>query len=222
MKLFSYVVARDYGFAPNPFYSWCTLATCKPRIRAAAAVSDWVIGTGAKPYNLAGHLIFAMRVEEICDFGAYWSDSRFLAKKPVLNGSLKQLYGDNIYHLEQGLWKQEDSHHSGPGGRSNRHNIKRDTSANRVLLSQRFVYYGENAPAIPKRFRPYRPTEEEICSFRQGHRVLSQKLTESFVSWLEQEGKWGLQGMPLEFKKHQRVNRAVGQERASHPAKGAG
>jgi len=217
MKLFSYVVARDYGFAPNPFYGWCTLATCKPRIRATAEVGDWVIGTGAKSkYGLAGHLVFVMRVEETCDFDAYWSDPRFSAKKPVLNGSLKQLYGDNIYHREEGRWKQEDSHHSHAGGQVNRHNVTRDTSANRVLLSRRFVYFGENAPAIPKRFRPYKPTGEEICSPGQGHRVLSTKLAEAFESWLEQLGKWGLQGMPLEFKSHKRAERDVERQRASH------
>lgn len=214
MKLFSYVVARDYGFAPNPFYGWCTLATCKPKIRAKASVGDWVIGTGAKiRYNLVGHLIFAMRVEETCDFDTYWSDPRFLAKRPVLNGSLKQLYGDNIYHREGGRWKQEDSHHSHAGGQVNRDNVARDTSANRVLLSRRFVYFGENAPAIPKRFRPYKATGEEICSPGQGHRVLSTRLAQAFETWLEQLGKWGLQGMPLEFKNHKRAERGADLQR---------
>lgn len=205
MKLFSYVVARDYGFAPNPFYGWCTLATCKPRIRASAAVGDWVIGTGAKgKYGLVGHLVFAISVEERCDFDAYWNDPRFSFKKPVLNGSLKQIYGDNIYHRERGRWKQEDSHHSYAGGRPNRHNIARDTSVNCVLISSRFVYFGGSAPAIPKRFRPYEPTGEDICCPGQGHRVLSSKLAEAFESWLEQRGNWGQQGMPIEFKKHER------------------
>src|SRR5712692_10528871 len=51
VKLYSYVVARDYGFAPNPFFGFCTLATCKPEIRKAAAIDDWVIGTGSKRQN---------------------------------------------------------------------------------------------------------------------------------------------------------------------------
>lgn len=221
MRLFSYVVARDYGFAPNPFYGWCTLATCKPRIRAKASVGDWVIGTGAKSkYGLAGHLIFAMRVEEVLDFDAYWNDPRFSAKKPVLNGSLKQLYGDNIYHREVGRWKQEDSHHSHAGGRVNCHNVARDTSANRVLLSRRFVYFGENAPAIPTRFRPYKPTGEDLCAPGVGHRVLSTKLAEAFAAWLDNRNEWGLQGMPLEFEKHQRADSATQQERPSRPARG--
>jgi hypothetical protein len=203
MKLFSYVVARDYGFAPNPFYGSCTLATCKPRIRASVAVGDWVIGTGAKgKYGLAGHLIFAAKVEETCDFDAYWNDLRFACKKPVLNGSLKQVYGDNIYHHEHGRWKQEDSHHSYVGGRQNPHNITRDTSVNRVLISSRFVYFGSRTPTIPKRFRSYKPTGQDICCQGQGHRVFSLELAEAFEDWLEQRGDWGLVGMPLEFKKH--------------------
>ena len=48
MKLYSYIVARDFGFAPNPFYGFCTLATCKPKIREHASVGDWVVGTGAR------------------------------------------------------------------------------------------------------------------------------------------------------------------------------
>ena len=48
MRLHSYVVARDYGFAPNPFFGVCTLATCKPKIRSAAKLGDWVMGTGSK------------------------------------------------------------------------------------------------------------------------------------------------------------------------------
>ena len=31
-KSYSYVVARDYGFAPNPFNGILTLAACKPVI----------------------------------------------------------------------------------------------------------------------------------------------------------------------------------------------
>jgi len=206
MKLWSYIVARDYGFAPNPFGGWCTLATCKPKIRSSAKVGDWVVGTGAKTkYNLGGRLIYAMQVHEILDFDTYWSDPRFLCKRPVLNGSLKQVYGDNIYHTRGKRWVQEDSHHSEEGGRPNRRNIARDTSANRLLISRRFIYFGSKSPLIPMRFRPYRATGESICCHGQGHRVLSEALAIDFKGWLEKRGEWGLLGMPLEFAKHKRV-----------------
>ena len=41
-RIHSYVVRYDSGFAPNPFYGYCTLATCKPNIRRSADIGDWV------------------------------------------------------------------------------------------------------------------------------------------------------------------------------------
>jgi hypothetical protein len=122
-----------------------------------------------------------------------------------LNGSLKLVYGDNIYHRDGRRWVQENSHHSRDDGRTNRRNVARDTSANRVLVARRFVYFGEAAPPIPKRFRPYRATSEDICCPGQGHRVISGELAKAFEDWLEAKGEWGLRGMPIEFKDHERT-----------------
>lgn len=205
MRLFSYIVARDYGFAPNPFHGLCTLATCKPRIRASANIGDWIVGTGAKTkYDLAGRLLYAMKVDEVLTFDTYWADPRFLSKRPVLNGSLKQVYGDNIYRRGHGRWCQVNSHHSLGGGRRNLPNIARDTSVDRLLLGRRFVYFGKAAPLFPKRFRPFKATGEDICCPGQGHRVMSSRICVLLEKWLEKQGRWGLQGMPLEFDSHER------------------
>ena len=48
MEYYSYVIKRDFGFAPNPFGEFCTLATCKPVIRKVANVNDWVFGISPK------------------------------------------------------------------------------------------------------------------------------------------------------------------------------
>src|SRR6266446_9096276 len=108
MKLYSYVVARDYGFAPNPFFGVCTLATCKPRIRSVAQIGDWVIGTGSKTRKREKHLVCAMRVTGAMTFNQYWSDPRFQAKQPNLRGSKKQAFGDNIYSrgVRTRRWRQ--------------------------------------------------------------------------------------------------------------------
>lgn len=205
MKLYSYILARDFGFAPNPFYGWCTLATCKSLYRLKAEIGDWIIGTGAKTnYNFAGRLMYAMCVEEACDFDTYWNDPRFAAKKPVLSGSLKQLYGDNIYHKEHGTWKQEDSHHSLDNGMPNVKNLAKDTKVDRVLLSKKFVYFGDSAPNIPGIFRPFGQTKEEICAKGQEPKILSESLALAFESWLNKFGKWGIHGLPLEFRKHRK------------------
>ncbi len=209
MKLLTYIVARDYGFAPNPFHGYCTLATCKPRVRSSTSIGDWIVGTGAKTrYDLAGYLIYAMKVDEVMDFDSYWNDPRFLCKRPVTNGSLKQIYGDNIYHRVDDRWIQADSHHSLDEGRPNPKNIDHDTSVNRLLIARKFVYFGDAAPYIPEDFRPYQPTDEDICCPSQGHRVASHQFATAFESWLDNRGEWGVQGMPLEFNAHNRIGRS--------------
>ncbi len=209
MRIFSYIVARDYGFAPNPFYGYCTLATCKPRIRSAAAAGDWVVGTGAKTrYDLAGRLIYAMQVSEHMDFDTYWADSRFVAKRPFLGGSLKQAYGDNIYHREHGIWIQADSHHSLHDGSPNPANVARDTSSNRVLIGCRFSYFGSAAPRIPMRLRRFGLRERDLCCRSQGHQILAEDFAKVLEEWLAARGTWGLVGLPLEFRSHSRIDRA--------------
>ena len=207
MKLFSYIVAQDYGFAPNPHFGLCTLATCKPGIRRAAGIGDWIIGTGAKSrYDLAGHLIYAMKVSEVLDFNGYWRDPRFASKRPLLNGSLKQMYGDNIYHRRGKRWVQADSHHSREGGRPNRKNIERDTGTDRVLVAEKFVYFGAEAVTIPKRFRPFKRTGRDVCCAARGYQALPQEMAVAFERWLDERGEWGLQGMPLEYSRQKKAS----------------
>jgi hypothetical protein len=148
-SLFVYVVDRDFGFAPNPFHGTCTLATCKPKIRAAAKTGDWIIGVGGRRLAATGRCIFGMRVGQQMTFNQYWADPKFRDKRPIRNGSLVMLVGDNIYHNDGADWIQEDSHHSSPDGSSDRSNIRNDTSADFVLVSDLFYYFGIKAPEIP-------------------------------------------------------------------------
>ena len=207
MKLYSYIVARDFGFAPNPFHGYCTLATCKPVIRAGASVGDWIIGTGAKSrYNFAGRLLYAMQVAEVLNFDKYWNDPRFLQKRPNLNGSLKVIYGDNIYHREGARWLQADSHHSLEKGLPNNANIEWDTRVDRLLVATKFVYWGKEAPMIPSQFRPFLKTGDDICCKSRGHRVFGEEIATAFAGWLEKQGKWGCLGEPLEFNRQVRLS----------------
>jgi len=132
-RFFSYILTRDYGFAPNPFNGICTLATCKPKIRAAACVGDWVIGTSSASQGKKSQLIHAMRISEKISFNEYWHNPNYATKKPVMNGSLKKMYGDNIYYFNGTKWIQVDSHHSLEDGSPNKHNLRKDTSVNSVL-----------------------------------------------------------------------------------------
>ena len=60
MRLFSYKMTHDSGFAPNPFGRTLTLATCKPQIRLHKSVDDWIAGFTSR--TLAGHGIPVSRI----------------------------------------------------------------------------------------------------------------------------------------------------------------
>lgn len=199
MVLFSYVITRDYGFAPNPFGKYCTLATCKPLIRKTARVGDWIIGTGSnsKKYKMGDRLIYAMRVDEKLSYSEYWNDSRFQYKKPVMNGSKKQKYGDNIYYFDQLLNKlvQVNSHHSLEHGITNSINYNRDISGKYVLISKYFWYFGEAAPRIPEELIG------DIVKNGIGYKkIVNQNIINCFTTWLSKNFEMGYRGMPCLFK----------------------
>lgn len=187
MRLHSYVVARDYGFAPNPFHGYCTLATCKPVIRKTADICDWIVGTGSRKYGRQDHLVFAMRVSCILTYDEYWNDPRFTPKMPNLERSWKYAYGDNIYHHDKRMdkWIQEDSHHSLDGGKLNKENLQHDTSStDRVLISNHFFYWGGSGPLIPANFLG--PNGPDIRCHSRGHRnKFRQSFVYDFIKWIE-------------------------------------
>src|SRR6267154_5501101 len=74
LSLYTYVIEHDYGFAPNPFYGTCTLATCKPIIREHAGVGDYLVGTGCARRKRRGYLVYFMRVEGVTTYDKYWAD----------------------------------------------------------------------------------------------------------------------------------------------------
>lgn len=197
MTLFAYVVARDYGFAPNPFGGFCTLATCKPDIRRFAQVDDWVVGTGSAARHRKGHLVYAMKVAEVMTFDTYWADPRFQHKKPNLRASKKLAFGDNIYHRVHGGWSQLDSHHSWPDGTPNDRNIRNDTKANRVLVSTEYAYWGGSGPQIPKNLRNYHG--HDICIGRGYKRHFPVGMEAAFVAWFSALHAQGCLGRPIEW-----------------------
>ena len=196
-RLYSYIVARDYGFAPNPFYGFCTLATCKPQIRKKAEIGDWIIGTGSKSKGRDGRLVYAMRVTEAMSFDDYWADSRFLRKRPDMHASVKKAFGDNIYYRDSDTspWRQLDSHHSHVNGTQNNRNVRNDTQVNRMLVSNDFIYWGGSGPEVPT-FRGV-----TVCHTTQGHSYnFPTEVVEDFVAWLRSLDDSGYCGIPLEWQ----------------------
>ena len=198
-KVYIYVVDRDFGFAPNPFHGYCTLATCKPEIRKGATVDDWVIGMGGRRLRATGCCIFAMCVTKKITFDEYWANPDYRDKKPVRNGSNKMMVGDNIYHRAEPnkKWHQADSHHSLADGSINTDNLKRDTKTNAVLISKNFFYFGNSAPVIPQSIL-------DAIGFKNGigHRVFDIADCDKLFSWLRSQHGRSLNmvaGDPFDF-----------------------
>lgn len=202
MALYSYVVRYDSGFAPNPFYGFCTLATCKPKIRASAHVDDWIVGSGsgAKGVRRARHLVYAMRVTETLTWDEYSADPRFERKKPFRRGSRKQTCGDNIYHRAHpgAAWQQRDSFHSFDDGSADAKHIAIDTGVDRILVSDDFLYLGGTGPLVPEWLHDSQG--RSLCKQGIGHSKFDEpKLVADFVGWINSVGNSGFQGAPYEW-----------------------
>ena len=215
----AYIVEHDIGFAPNPFFGICTLATCKPEIRLKASIGDWVVGVGSIADQIRGRMVFAMKVEEAVTFDQYWGEDRFQMKKPNFQGSLKQAQGDNVYHRVAGKFVQVRSRHTHPSPEMTARHTLRDTSRDRVLISRRFVYYGADAVELPTEFE-----DEEgyrVCldgtgapqgGLQRARNFDDERLTERFETWLEAMEQWGCVGEPCEWRKRNAITRMVDEQ----------
>lgn len=199
-RIYSYVVRYDSGFAPNPFYGYCTLATCKPRIRRGARVGDWVIGCGSSESDRSGYLVYCMRISEILTFDEYDNDPRFQSKKPFRPGSHKQNCGDNIYYQYDpaGAWQQRDSFHSHDDGSTNYAHVQRDTGVNRVLISDQFVYFGGEGPVFPEELQDKEGSS--LCKRGRGERIYADpSVVADLAQWMRNLKAVGLQGEPSDW-----------------------
>jgi hypothetical protein len=176
-RLFTYIIPIDDGSAPNPFHGMCSLAICKPGIRRVANKEDWVAGVGSKNApsgDLSGHLVYAMRIEEVLPLSKYDQEarSRWPLRIPNMQSAdLAELLGDCIYDYSSGTVVQRRGVH-GPANQAT------DLSGENVLISRDFYYFGSRAIRLPDSLLP-------ICPNTQGHRSTSNDpYVSKFVSWL--------------------------------------
>ena len=148
-RLFSYIVAWDAGLAPNPYWDYCTLAVCKPKIRKSAKEGDWIVGIS--PRETGYHLVYAMKVMETLSFDEYFQDGKFELKKPNMKSSNpKILMGDNFYEPgEEGSFIQLPSSHTHYDGSENTQHKQRDLSGEKVLAAMKYYYFGVEGPTLP-------------------------------------------------------------------------
>lgn len=155
MKVRTYRLDHDLGLAPNPFFGWCTLACCMPKIREHASEGDIIIGmAGAGKQGLGRiypQLIYWMRVDEALTFDEYWADERFANKRPQMPGPKMRMVGDRTYRheAEDGGWQFDPSMHHVPSSGTAASHVDVDTSVDRLLIGSQFTYWGNAGPALP-------------------------------------------------------------------------
>ena len=197
MALYSYVLDHDFGFAPNPFFGVCTLATCKPQIRERASIGDYVMGTGCAKRGRSGRFVYMMRVDEITSYDEYWAASRFERKRPTLQRGTAHAFGDNIYHRDvNGAWKQANSLHSFPNGSPNPLNRDHDTHSEKVLIGREFVYFGGYGPMVPPELRDWKGAD--VCGRRGYRRHFPDGLEAATIAWAMALGS-GRLGTPADW-----------------------
>lgn len=163
-RVFSYVVASDSGFAPNPFHGWLTLACCKPRIRAHARVGDLVVGLSAR----GERVVYAFEVSESLAFAKYWADRRFREKRAKWTASRAvEQCGDNVYEPDggKGFVQHPSRHYDNENGRERPRVKQRDLAGLAVLAGQRFAYFGCEGPKLPRQLEFLRVTRAHRCRF---------------------------------------------------------
>ena len=175
----------------------------KRQIRKSAVVNDWIVGCGSNDRSVrrGGHLVYAMRVTETLDFRAYSSDPRFRQKIPIRNGSRKQSCGDNIYYRNANdtTWLQRDSFHSKEDGSLNPDHVARDTSVDRVLISDDYIYFGGYGPAFPEYLR--NSYGLDICKSGIGVSCFGDlELIAQFIHWIRSFGVSGYHSAPFEWR----------------------
>jgi len=208
MNCYRYKIEHDYGFAPNPFHGYLTLATCKGPIRQNKnlCIGDWILGFGSKAMNNDGYLIYAMRVDEVLTFDSYWGDPRFQCKKPVINGSLVQMYGDNVYHTDRTehptrKFVQELCAHSNKDWTVNIGHYSQDTATDKVLISKYFFYFGDRCIEVPSKFANIRLKKKDKRGNMTYHDLEGKdNQIYAFVNWLEATYGSGIHGDPCNWK----------------------
>ncbi len=190
MRFCSYIMRVDSGFAPNPFYGYCTLAACTPNHSGVKlSKGDWIMGT--EDINRGNKLIYAMEVDEVLNFNKYFNDKRFEAKKPTATGSWRSTCGDNIYY--------KDHHDQWTRVRSPHHNTEelfyKDTKNPFVFISKHFYYFGENAKIIESAY-------SSLIWTRQGCKCdHNLDVVRAFCDWLKANYRPGIHGIPIDRDK---------------------
>jgi hypothetical protein len=141
MKLYSYTMTVDDGFAPNPTGGICTLAYCMVTMRRTVQAGDYVVGLAGAEYRKrrgaewpAYPVIYAMRVTDVIGFEEFRRDERYRR------------------HFSPHL------------------NTDKQVDTDRVLVSDDFIYWGGDGPPLPRKLSTLikQKGPGHLCNFPPG------------------------------------------------------
>ncbi len=187
-NLYTYVMQHDAGLAPNPFWGTCTLAVCTPNHQGSRAKGgDWIAGVSDKRRGY--QLIYAMEVDQRVHMNDYFSDERFIAKRPILDGTAQQRCGDNFYSFNAGgRWTQHPNrYHTGSEF------LAQDTRNPWVFVARDFWYLGRKAIDMPTEFLP-------MFGGRGARVSHPPELVASFKAWVQASLRKGMSALPRDFE----------------------
>ena len=207
MKLYSYIVAHDTGFAPNPFWGFCTLACCKPDIRRVVGKNFppkedcWVVGLSSKAKG--NKIIYVMKVTDVVSFDEYFNNKKYEAKKPdFTKKELIYQRGDNIYQpLGKGEYKQLRSMHSknfkNDDWKEDPCKKDQDLGGEYVLISDHFYYLGREAEDLDDNLKKLKVGMKHRCNFEDATKLAFLKYVEEKLS-----SKNGITAPPSKWDKN--------------------
>lgn len=202
IRLFSYKMVNDTGFAPNPFHGLMTLANCKPCMRKSKKIGDWIAGFTSKGLNgdvvYYERLIYLMKITNKVDYFEYWNNPIYNSKIPKLESDIfADKAGDNIYKPNSlnGFLQIENKNHTVK-------DIKRDLSGKYVLVSNCFYYFGSSAICIPNNIIPSIPRGQSS----QGNRTHDKERANRFINYIQENYEQGLYGLPHYWTQKEKIN----------------
>ena len=133
-RLYVYKLTTDNGGAPAVYRNKLSLAICKPKIRAAAQVGDWIVGVAGQGLLPSAPLVYLMQVTEVSEDGTYYASKGFKTRP------------DAVYEWKRNklAWKPGAAFH-GPEDTLRDVGVGPRYEVARVLLSNRYRYFGRAA-----------------------------------------------------------------------------
>jgi len=231
-KVLFYRITHDDGFAPNPYGKYLTLATCTPNhMRANLQKDDWIIGIESKSLarkrrkagihpEVKQSLIYIAKITETpITLNEYFRDERFSYKKPKPDSEIyEERRGDNVYYIEDGLWKWIKNHDhkkfnklikdipdeelffpveklqelwQDKKSRKKYGAILQDIRGNRVFISEEFLYFGDMCLECNEKLSPFIPQRGiKYCGFKQ---------IKDYINELIKKYGFGRHGNPILF-----------------------